>query len=71
MEKYHVGLSIKPDAIGWSLMDDNFKLKKAYPLSNKNAIPTIGADKFTPGKLLKKHGVSGLPVAGFPDVRSA
>lgn len=50
MEKYHVGLSIKPDAIGWSLMDDNFKLKKAYPLNNKNAIPTIGADKFAPGK---------------------
>lgn len=50
MKKYNVGLSIKPDAIGWAVMDDNFNLRKAYPLDNKNAVPTIGVDKFQPGK---------------------
>ena len=49
MEKYHVALSLKPDAVGWAVLDDNFNLKKVYPFGNKNSVPAIGADKFTPG----------------------
>lgn len=49
MEKYHVALSLKPDAVGWAVLDDNFNLKKVYPFGNKNSVLAIGADKFTPG----------------------
>lgn len=50
MKKYHVALSLKQDSVGWSILDDKFRLKKVHIGNSNTNLKAIGVDKFTPGK---------------------
>lgn len=49
MSKYNIGLSITPESIGWSVIDDQFKPKKGY-IGHGHTRTLTGVAKFTAGK---------------------
>lgn len=55
MKKYHVALSLKQDSVGWSILDDKFRLKKVHISNSNTNLKAIGVDKFTPGKQLQRR----------------